>query len=228
VPVRTTVYKLLDRIAKTGDAPEPIVEFGAARADSQLHLPPVRSLFPGQSFTGIDMFPGVGVDQLHDLRRLGIRDGSVGTALLLDTIEHVEDPPTAMRELERTLADDGILLLTSHFFFPIHRYPSDYWRFTADGILALLRDFGHAHAGEAGLRLFPHTVVGLGAGTAIGSDRWQRLCIAVDQWLREEADSWKERILSYFPPVIVQNGYELYARRSIRARIPLPKRARHS
>ncbi len=214
--MRTIVYDLLGRLADTGDLPEPIVEFGAVRVPGQAHLPPVRSVFRGRAFTGIDMNPGLGVDQLHDLRRLGLRDGSVGTALLLDTIEHVEDPKSAMAELRRCLATDGVLLLTSHFFFPIHKFPSDYWRFTADGIRATLDGFHRVHAGEAGLRLFPHTVVGLAGGPNVSPERWQRLCGVVDEWLRDGADSWKERVLSVLPPILAQRAYELYTARAAR------------
>lgn len=225
--VRKTVYKLLSRLVDTGALSEPVVEFGAARADRQLHLPPVRSVFPGMTFTGSDMAIGVGVDQLHDLRQLGIRDRAVGTILLLDTIEHVEDPAVALAELRRCLADDGVLLLTSHFFFPIHRFPSDYWRFTGDGVLALLRDFEHRHAGEAGLRLFPHTVVGLASGPSISPERWQRLCDATNSWLQQDADSWKERVLNLLPPIILQRCYEVYATTSLRNRLPSTTAWRH-
>ncbi len=210
--MRTIVYDLLERMAKLDDLPEPVIEFGAARVAGQAHLPAVRSVFPDRVFTGIDMSPGLGVYQLHDLHRLGLRDGSVGTALLLDTIEHVENPRAAMAELHRCLASDGVLLLTTHFFFPIHKFPSDYWRFTAEGITAVLSEFGHSHVGEAGLRLFPHTVVGLAGGADIDPESWRRLSDVVDEWLREGATSWKERSLSVLPPILAQRVYERYTK----------------
>ncbi len=210
--MRTTLYNLLERVIDTGELPDPVVEFGAARASSQAHLPEVRSLFPGRAFTGVDMNPGLGVDHRDDLHCLGIRDRSVGTALLLDTLEHVENTKAALSELRRCLAPNGVLLLTSHFFFPIHNFPADYWRFTAQGLRALLGEFAHSHSGEAGLRLFPHTVVGLAAGHDIDPESWRRLSTAVDEWLREGADSWKERALNFLPPILIQRGYERYAR----------------
>ncbi len=210
--MRTIVYDLLERLANTKNLPQPLVEFGAARVANQAHLPAVRSMFPGLAFSGTDMSPGLGVDQLHDLHRLGLRDRSVGTAILIDTIEHVENPRLALAELRRCLKDDGVLLLTSHFFFPIHQFPSDYWRFTAQGISALLSDFGRSHSGEVGLRLFPHTVVGLAGGSAIDPASWPRLTAAVDAWREKGATSWKEQALSLLPPILVQRGYERYAK----------------
>jgi hypothetical protein len=209
--VRTIVYDLLERLAAANDLPEPIVEFGALRVENQAHLPPIRSLFPGRAFSGADMSAGLGVDQRQDLHQLGIRTDSVGTALLIDTIEHVKNPKLALDEIRRCMAADGVLLLTSHFFFPIHQFPSDYWRFTAQGISALLADFHFSYAGEAGLRLFPHTVVGLAGGPGVAPENWRRLSQAVEDWQREGATSWKERALSLLPPVLVQRGYERYA-----------------
>ena len=192
--------------------PEPVIEFGALRAPTQTHLPSVRSVFTGYQYSGVDMMPGVGVDQLQDLRQIGLCDQSIGMALLLDTIEHVEDPRRAMDELRRCLKPNGILLLTSHFFFPKHAYPYDYWRFTSDGLRSLLRDFPFQHAAEGGLRRFPHTVVGLAGGAALEACQWHRSVNAVDGWLKHGATTWKERMLGVLPPVIGQLSYERYAR----------------
>jgi SAM-dependent methyltransferase len=208
--VRTTLFDLIERIAATLP-PEPVIEFGAFRAPTQTRRPSVRSVFADFQYSGADMTRGVGVDQLQDLRQIGIRDGSIGTVLLLDTIEHVENPRKAMAELRRCLAPNGILLLTCPFFFPKHAYPFDYWRFTSDAILSLLQDFPHSYAGEAGLRLFPHTIVGLAGGSAVDTECWDRTVGAVDDWLRRGSTSWKERALNLLPPVLAQIVYEHYA-----------------
>jgi SAM-dependent methyltransferase len=216
--VRTILYDLLRRIVATSP-PQPVVEFGSARAPTQTHLPSVRSVFTGLAFSGTDMNPGVGVDQLQDLRQLGLRDGSVGTALLLDTIEHVEDPRQAMAELRRCIAPEGLLLLTTHFFFPIHQHPADYWRFTADGVDSLLKEFPFRYAAEGGLRLFPHSVVGLAGGHALEAKQWDSTVKAVDEWVRFGASSWKERAMNVLPPILTQQGYKRYAKLESRKRV---------
>jgi SAM-dependent methyltransferase len=216
--VRTILYDLLHRIVATSP-PQPVIEFGSARASTQTHLPSVRSVFSGFAFSGTDMNPGVGVDQLQDLRQLGLRDGSVGTALLLDTIEHVEDPREAVSELRRTLAPEGLLLLTTHFFFPIHQHPADYWRFTADGVDSLLKDFPFRYAAEGGLHLFPHSVVGLAGGPALKAKQWSLTVKAVDEWIRLGASSWKEQVMNVLPPILVQRGYQRYAKLDSRRRV---------
>ncbi len=102
--------------------------------------------------------------------------------------------------------------MTTHFFFPIHRFPQDFWRLTSDGMLALLQPFAKRHAGEAGLQLFPHTVVGLAGGSDVPAEDWDRFVKAVDNWLRLGATSWKERSLNILPPILSQRAYQRYAR----------------
>ncbi len=46
--------------------------------------------------------------------------------------------------------------------FPIHNFPSDYWRFTPEGMKVLLALFPGSFVGWYGERDFPSGVVGLG------------------------------------------------------------------
>jgi SAM-dependent methyltransferase len=60
-----------------------------------------------------------------------------------EVLEHCEDPPLALRNIEALLRPGGKLLATTPFFWPDHRsddppYP-DYWRFTEQGWRLLLK-----------------------------------------------------------------------------------------
>src|SRR5258705_13922896 len=105
-------------VARVVELPDPIYDFGAmlVEADQDGDL---RPLFPGRPYTGGDMRPGPGVDEVMDLRALPLADASVGTALCLDTLEHCEDPPQACRELTRVVADGGGCILASVMLFRI-------------------------------------------------------------------------------------------------------------
>ena len=103
-----------------------------------------------------------------DLRALSFRDGSVGTALCLDTLEHCADPPQACRELARVCSPDGgVAVISSVMLFGIHEHPHDYFRFTPDGFRALLEqgfdDVWVAGIGDPGI---PVQVVGVGIRAA--------------------------------------------------------------
>ncbi|MGH7960246.1 MAG: hypothetical protein ACRERD_00275, partial [Candidatus Binatia bacterium] len=46
--------------------------------------------------------------------------------------------------------------------YPVHEYPSDYWRFTPQGFDLLLKAFSPRRVYVQGHPLFPHSLVGVG------------------------------------------------------------------
>jgi hypothetical protein len=140
----------------------PIYEFGAFQVPGQEDLADLRPLFPHKEFWGADMREGRGVDIVLDLHDIKLASDSVGTVLVLDTLEHVEFPRKAITEIYRILKRPGMVIMSSVMNFPIHDYPSDYWRFTPEGFKSLLNIFDYALVEHAGKPAFPHTVVGIG------------------------------------------------------------------
>jgi SAM-dependent methyltransferase len=160
--MRHSIKQFVQIAAQTLPLVEPIIEFGSYQVPGQEGLADLRCLFPGKRYVGADMRAGRGVDCALDLHRLGLADRRVGTALCLDTLEHVEYPHRAMEEVHRVLEPGGIVVVSSVMKFPIHDYPYDYWRFTPEAFRSLLKPFTQAYVDSAGDDLFPHTVVGLG------------------------------------------------------------------
>lgn len=151
---------------------EPIYEFGSFLVPEQLATADLRPLFPGKVYVGCDMREGPGVDRILNLHDIDLPDGTAGTVLCLDTLEHVEYPHQAMAEIYRILRPDGIVLISSVMNYPIHDYPCDYWRFTPEAFRSLLKPFHRVFVQCAGQELFPHTVVGIGCkGDCTGLDR---------------------------------------------------------
>jgi SAM-dependent methyltransferase len=57
-------------------------------------------------------------------------------------LEHVEGNPQAVfDESLRVLKPGGIAVHTTVFFYPIHGYPSDFWRFSPDALKLLAKNF---------------------------------------------------------------------------------------
>ena len=141
---------------------EPVYEFGALQVRGQEGFADLRPLFPGTPYVGADMRPGPGVDIILDLHDVRLPPESVGSALMLDTLEHVEHPRRAVAAVHRVLRSDGMLVVSSVMNFPIHGHPHDYWRFTPEGFRSLLTPFASCFVECAGEARFPHTVVGIG------------------------------------------------------------------
>jgi hypothetical protein len=155
------LYGVVSDIVERIELPEPIVEFGSMQVERG-QPNDLRPLFAGCDFIGTDLFAGPGVDRIEDLRSLGFGDGEVGTAFCLDTLEHCADPIAAGRELRRVVSEDGgVCLISSVMLMGIHAYPSDYWRFTPDGLRVLLDGFDHVDVAAMGDATAPFWVFGL-------------------------------------------------------------------
>jgi SAM-dependent methyltransferase len=210
--VRTTVIELVRDLARGVALPDPVFEFGARRAEGQEHLPAIASLFPSARFVGCDLLPGPGVDEVEDLHALSFADGSIGTALLLDTIEHVREPWRALLELHRCLAPGGILVMTSVMFFPVHAHPDDYWRFTESGFQVLVDGFEPLAVRAVGYPDLPHTVVAIAAKDPVDAATKHAVAEVVDRWAKHGATSWKEHAMLWLPPRLVAPGYRAFRR----------------
>ena len=136
---------------------EPIYEFGSLQVEGQEGFADLREYFKGKQYIGVDIRPGLGVDAILDLHKLDLPDNSVGTALAIETFEHVEYPWKAADEIYRVLKNEGVFIAMAPFYFGIHAYPDDYWRFTPSALASLCKRFSSVYADAIGVPGVPHT-----------------------------------------------------------------------
>jgi len=142
-------------VADLFELPEPIWDIGSYQVAGQEELVNLRDVFAGRDFVGVDMREGPGVDRVENVERITAADGSVGTILCLNTLEHVRDIIAAGREMTRVIKPDGVLVLSTPFDFMIHDFPGDYWRFTPQALAYLTRDFPQRIIGYQGYETIP-------------------------------------------------------------------------
>jgi hypothetical protein len=70
-----------------------------------------------------------------------IQDGTFDAILLIEVLEHVCQPFSAVEEVERMLAPGGLLFFSSPLNCRIHGPVPDCWRFTEFGLQVLFRNF---------------------------------------------------------------------------------------
>lgn len=155
--MREDIRAFVAAVSQVFPIAEPLVEIGSYQVPGQEGLADLRSLFPGKQYVGCDIVTGAGVDRIEDLHRLSFPDGSIGTLIAVETLEHVTDPFLAVREIERVLQPGGIAILTTPFNFPIHHMP-DYTRFTPEGMARLLGGFRTQAVFAQGDAQHPHSV----------------------------------------------------------------------
>lgn len=103
-----------------------------------------RNLVPdGFEWIGLDFQEGDNVDVVADIEKpTPFDDGSFQTVLCSEVMEHLYKPWLAIEEMYRLLKDDGWVVITTLFSFPVHGYPDDYWRFSPSCMTRLLEDAG--------------------------------------------------------------------------------------
>jgi SAM-dependent methyltransferase len=137
-------------VAETFDLPAPVLEVGSYQVPGQEEIADLRPLFAGKDYVGLDARAGPGVDCVADVEELPHDDGSVGTVVAMNTFEHVPRFWRGLAEVYRVLRPDGVFLLSCPFYFHLHDYPRDFWRFTPDALKLLLEDYPQRLVGWQG------------------------------------------------------------------------------
>lgn len=104
----------------------------------------IKPLFPNtEKYVGIDMEEGLRVDLVLDLTNEfdaideKLENIRFGTIFCLSVLEHCEDPFLVADNLTNLLKPNGQICISVPFALGFHGYPSDYWRFTHEGVKKL-------------------------------------------------------------------------------------------
>ncbi len=142
-----------------GSLAGPILEVGSRDYGNTQNF---RALFKGVEYLGIDMQAGKGVDLVLDLTAdfesldSALEGRRFGTIICMSVLEHCSNPFKMAQNIEKLLAEGGILVVGVPFVWELHGFPDDYWRFTPSGIRVLFPnlDFtaypGAAYSGRKG------------------------------------------------------------------------------
>lgn len=97
-----------------------------------------------ESYIATDMREGPGVDLALDCTQLVPQFGpdTFDLVVSLEMLEHVLDWREAIRQMKAVTAPGGRVLLTTRSIgFPLHDYPSDYWRFSTEDMAVIWADW---------------------------------------------------------------------------------------
>ena len=125
--LRQELQRIIDNDLAGG---EKILDFGCG---DKPYEPLFKSRF--EQYLGADL-PGnpdaeITIDPQGQLQ---IEDESVDAVLSVQVLEHVENPPAYLAQARRVLKPDGSLILSTHGTWPYHPDPSDFWRWTIEGL----------------------------------------------------------------------------------------------
>lgn len=173
-------------------APE-VIEVGTLRSDPE--FPTHHTAWaPHGRWTKVDREAGTDVDVVDDAHTLATfqhehrsaagpvtqwPDDRFDAYVACSVYEHLERPWLAMAAAAGVVRPGGLVYVQTHQTFPIHGYPSDFWRFTTEALRVIMDDAGLEvlHAGY----LYRCTIEPPPEVT-----RWNRAS-DVESWLNVEA-----------------------------------------
>lgn len=101
----------------------------------------LRSIYSERNtYVGADMQDGSGVDIVLDFTQkfeeidAKLKGLRFGTIFCLSVLEHCEQPFKMAENLTALLKPEGKICLSVPFSWKFHGFPSDYWRFTPEGV----------------------------------------------------------------------------------------------
>lgn len=115
-----------------------VLDVGAFDVNGNLRgLFPIGERFP--SYIGVDMREGPNVDHVAKADAMPFTDGQFGFVISAEMLEHDDRFWLSLREFFRVLKPGGHLIVTTRGIgYPRHDHPSDYWRFTDEGLRAAM------------------------------------------------------------------------------------------
>jgi SAM-dependent methyltransferase len=108
-------------------------------------------------FKNMEIEKGEGIDLIGSVEAIPSEGNFFDLVITQEVLEHVKSPHLAMQEIYRVLKPNGMAYIQLPFIIGYHPCPNDYWRFTHEGIVELVKSAG-----------FEVTDVGLTVGPAVG------------------------------------------------------------
>ena len=104
--------------------------------------------YPDAVHLDLDAFPGV--DVIADAMQLPFKDHCFDAVLCEVVLEHVYQPQKVIEEVFRILKPNGCCFFIVPFLFPYHGHPSDYRRWSVQGLKTEFSMFDHLETGIHG------------------------------------------------------------------------------
>lgn len=97
-----------------------------------------RELFPNNQYIGFDLYKDENTDIVGDAHKLfQYLSEPVDAIFSLSVLEHLVAPWIFAFQVNRSLKMDGVSFHATHFHWPEHEAPADFYRFSDYGLAAL-------------------------------------------------------------------------------------------
>ncbi|MBN2109733.1 MAG: class I SAM-dependent methyltransferase [Methanosarcinaceae archaeon] len=98
----------------------------------------------------LDVNSHLRVDFCEDIHETTLSSESFDTVLMIEVLEHLYNPFTAIKQVNRLLRKGGYVVVTTPFIYPYHGTPHDFYRYTKYGLMKIFDDFEEVKIVEYG------------------------------------------------------------------------------
>jgi len=123
------VKERLDEIIGAGGEDGLVIEVGSGHR--RLH----------EKVVNVDISLFNNVDIIADGAKLPFKDGTVDAVLIIAVLEHARQPRELIEECRRVMKKGGVIYAEAPFVFRYHSYPTDFWRFSQNGMEEIFHGF---------------------------------------------------------------------------------------
>ena len=116
-----------------------VLEIGTRRTEGGAPTTRRHWAHPSADYVTSDFMAGLDVDVVADAEKLSETFGADAFDAVIgcSVFEHIRHPWLAAPEIGKVLRPGGKVFIQTHFAFPVHAYPYDYWRFTREALETL-------------------------------------------------------------------------------------------
>lgn len=93
----------------------------------------------GYKVTTVDLDASISPTHVSDVASTGFSNDAFDLVLCTQVLEHVVNPGAVIKEISRVLRPGGFLIASVPHVWFYHPHPSDFWRFTPEGVVQVSR-----------------------------------------------------------------------------------------
>ena len=125
----------------------------------------------------LDLVHSPSLDCCGRAEKLPFRNASFSIVISQEVLEHVPDPHAALAEMHRVLGSQGRIYCQVPFIIGYHPGPTDFWRFSREGIREIVQAAGFVRP-EVGISVGPgygYYRIAVEFGSVLASRLWPAL-----------------------------------------------------
>ncbi|OGE16786.1 hypothetical protein A2769_01355 [Candidatus Daviesbacteria bacterium RIFCSPHIGHO2_01_FULL_37_27] len=117
-----------------------LIDIGCGRMPYRKELEPLVESYIGVDHPNVSKLYSGGYkpEVLANAKKLPFKNNMFDIALLLQVLEHVDDPGKVVKEAARVLKPNGVLIISIPFFYPLHDMPYDFGRYTKTALKSFI------------------------------------------------------------------------------------------